>query len=109
MENSLPSGIKKNQLARKFEEFKQLSCPEPPEDDNLYDFYSELMEYDGHIAGLISSFLDGKQIKAKHVFRNEKLVQTANRLKDTDTDDIQSLRTYFHRLDELVQIIKVLV
>lgn len=108
MEKSLHSGIIKNQLAIAFEEFKRIPCPEPPESDDLYDLYSELMEYDGHVAGLVSSFLNGNQISRSLVYRNEKLIERLITNPD-DTDELNLLKSYFEQLDEMIQMLRSLV
>jgi hypothetical protein len=108
MENSLPSGTNKSMLAKVFDEFKQVKCPEPPENDDLYDLYSELMEYDGHVAGLVSSFLNGNHISRALVFRNEKLVEMITSFPE-DSDELHPIKHYFYKLDEMVQMLIVLV
>lgn len=62
-ENWLHTGIDKTMLRKKFEVFEKLAFPSEPEEDSAYDLYTELIELDGHIAGLISSYLEDEKIK----------------------------------------------
>lgn len=58
MDESSHSGVR-NELSKEFESFKRLPFPEPPDSDELYGIFTEFSEFDGHVAGLISSFLKG--------------------------------------------------
>jgi hypothetical protein len=109
MENWLHSGINENDLAKVFEKFKRISCPEPPENDDLYDLYSELMEYDGHVAGLVSSFLNGNQISRSLVYQNEEIIERLTSLTDDNSDELLPLKNYFQLLDEMIQMLNTLV
>ncbi len=59
---SLHSGINLKKLKIAYENFKKIPFPKQPEDDALYDLYSDLVEFDAYIAGLIFSLINGKKI-----------------------------------------------
>jgi hypothetical protein len=51
------------ELQRKLEEFKALPFPKNSENDELSNIFAELVELDGHIAGLVTTFLKGKTVR----------------------------------------------
>ena len=67
---SLHSGINLIKLKIAYENFKKIPFPKQPEDDALYDLYSDLVEFGAYIAGLIFSLINGKKINKKDLYRN---------------------------------------
>jgi hypothetical protein len=65
MEDWLHSGIDKNVLEQEFTKLKNMKFPEKPVEDELFDLFSELVSLDGHIAGLVSSYLKDRPINCK--------------------------------------------
>jgi hypothetical protein len=105
---SLHSGVR-NELSKEYESFKELPFPEPPESDELYDIFSELVEYDGYVAGLISSFLKGNipnrgsievgsnlELKLDSYFTNS----------DEESRCLLEYRAYKGRLDLLLELLR---
>jgi hypothetical protein len=50
---------KLEELARAFKIFESIPFPEDSDDDEFSQLHAELVEYDGYIAGLISTLLEG--------------------------------------------------
>lgn len=53
MEKSLHFGIEFKKLKTAYDNFRKITFPEPPIADELYGIYSELVEFDAYIAGII--------------------------------------------------------
>ncbi|KEK24876.1 hypothetical protein [Bacillus gaemokensis] len=84
--------------------------PDCPEDDKLDDIYSELVEYDSFVAGLVSSFLCGKRLNKKFLQNDDainlKLKQHKDNLIQPDEDGVQQLIMYKQKLDNLMRMLK---
>lgn len=65
MENWLHFGIDKKQLEEQYTMLLNAKFPDIPDEDELYDLYSELNLLDGHISGLVSSYLKNTNINFK--------------------------------------------
>ena len=110
MENSLHFGIKK--LKDEFELFKSMPFPEKPDDDELYDIFSELVELDGHIAGLVSSMLKGKKVNRELLYVDQtfnKLVDDYHPKSKEFQAEMQAYKDYKKKLDRLLESMATLV
>ncbi|WP_047153900.1 hypothetical protein [Aneurinibacillus tyrosinisolvens] len=108
MENSSRSGIDYHTLVAKFEDFKRLPFPEAPQDDDLYDIFTDLVEYDSHIAGLVTSFLNNKKINRKFVNKNNEIENKISSLSEKQNQEVSEIKTYKNKLDNLVDLLKEL-
>ncbi len=107
MENWLHSGIESKSLDQEFNKLKEMKFPEEPEEDELYDLFSELVSLDGHIAGLISTYLKGKQINYKLLYADDEFNEIRAKIQ-MKSDSLMSMDEYKKQLDLLVQIVKEL-
>ena len=108
MEKSLHSGIEFKKLKIAYENFLEITFPEAPENDTLYDLYAEFVELDGYIAGIISSFINGKQIDISNLNTGDirdKLINFTITDKQTENAVLQYIN-YLDRLDDLISMIK---
>lgn len=103
------SGTKKmNTLRETFEKFKSMPFPENPENDELYDIFSDLVQLDGHIAGLASSVLSGKIVDKELVFVDEEMNNRLNLINTNsrkEAKELLALRDYKRELDSLTNIL----
>ncbi|MEK9150298.1 MAG: hypothetical protein AAB267_09695 [Candidatus Desantisbacteria bacterium] len=96
-------------LRKKFEEFRRIPFPNRSENDELCDILFDLVELDGHIAGLVSSYLSGGIIKKELVFIDEGLNARLENFVLSSEDEaktVEEYKKYKAYLDELVQILK---
>lgn len=97
------------ELKQKFAAFKELPFPQNSINDELSDIFAELIQYDGHVAGLVTTFLAGKPIRRELVWVDRVIDQ---QLKDVhpkdgrDYETISQYQLYKSRLDELVELLK---
>lgn len=104
MEKTDPTDTDKDKLAIAFQEFIKIDFPVPSENDELNDIYFELLEYDGHVAGLVSSYLKGSPINKEFIFRNKTIINSLNNFSGY-TEEFLSLKCYFGKLDDMVQML----
>lgn len=97
----------KNQLAKKFEEFKKIPFPNDTI-DALGNEFVALVDLDSYIAGIVSTFLQGKNVKQWDIKIDEEL----NKIffsyvpkNEQERKDLQKFIYYKKRLDELVQLL----
>lgn len=107
MENWSHSGIDTSRLNQEYKKFKNMKFPEEPEEDELYDLFSELVSLDGHIAGLISTYLTGKPINYKLLDADDEFVEIRENIQMT-SESLANIDDYKLQLDLLIQIIKEL-
>jgi hypothetical protein len=103
MGKSSHSGIDFRELEIYFNDFINTPFPKAPEDDDLYDIYSDLAEYDSHIAGIVSSLLGGKQVNKSLIFLNNDLEKKIN--ANGNNSELKDIRDYKNRIDKLVMLI----
>lgn len=112
MEKSLHFGIELNKLKIAYDHFRKIPFPEPPIDDELYGIYSELVEFDAYIAGLISSFLKGKKISKSDLHMDENIKKNLINFKTTNKqtkDELSVYINYLNKLDELIKMVLNLI
>ncbi len=96
----------KDHLVKKFEDFKNVKFPDAPEDDEIYDLFAELVELDGHIAGLISSYLKGKTIDFKLLDADSEFERISNSLVEKSAAN--EIKEYKMELDEMVRMVRAI-
>jgi len=96
----------KNLLEKKYIEFGRLDFPSPPDDDDLDDVYSELIELDGYYAGIANAAISGKKSEYDQGVSIFSLQDSLNssRVLSNDKTSIFKLRTYVKELCELVRL-----
>ncbi|WP_438433840.1 hypothetical protein [Gorillibacterium sp. sgz500922] len=106
MENSSHIGTKLKKLQEFYVLLSITPFPEAPENDDVYDAYSELVEYDGHVAGLASSALRGNRIDKHLVFKNHKLDAFIEEIEADNESEVKSIKNYKNLLDSIVTILQ---
>jgi len=92
-----------------FENLKQVPFPKTPTSDSLYDIFSEIVELDGHIAGLVSSLIRGNMVQRKLVFIDEGLNDKINSYITTNPNEAEELLTYRDYKAELDKLTKIIL
>lgn len=106
MENWSHSGINIEKLKQEFYEFKSLPFPEPPDDDSLYDLYSELVELDAYVAGIISSFISGQKIDRKLIYLGKEFDnKLASFIEKRNEKILFQYKLYKEKIDNLITMI----
>src|SRR6266571_3386236 len=95
----------KSQLEDLFNNHKKKPFPEVVPNEDLADIKGELALYDGHVAGLVSSYLKNAPINSSFVEIDRELEK---RIQNFEPKNIQEeknkadLISYKHKLDELI-------
>jgi hypothetical protein len=100
------------ELQQKFSEFKQLPFPENSANDELSDIFAELVQLDGHVAGLVTTFLLGKPVRRELVYIDLDLDQKLQAFQPssvTEQKTVSAYQTYKSRLDELISFLQQLL
>ena len=111
-EKSLHSGIEFKKLKTAYENFQKIPFPSPPIDDELYDIYSELVEFDAYAAGLISIFIKGKKINQFNLYVDKKINKKLINFKTTNKQTKKEILTYINyinKLNELIDAISIIM
>lgn len=106
MEKSLHFGIK---LKKAFEDFQKIPFPKPPIDDGLYDLYSELVEFDAYIAGLISSFIKGNKINKSDLHFDEKIMEKFINFETINIRTKEEISIYINYINKLKELINMVL
>ncbi len=107
MEKSSHSGIEFKRLKIAFNKFRKIPFPKPPIADELYDIYSEMIEFDAYIAGLISSIINKKKINKSDLHMNEKIKFALNNFETHDKQTEKELSIYINYMNELEALINI--
>lgn len=92
-------------LEEEYKKFLKNEFPKAPEEDELYDLFAELVLLDGHIAGLVSSYLANCNINFELLDVDDEFNELANNIK-IDSKSSVELNERKKQLDKLVHIIK---
>jgi len=108
MVKPLPSGNNLETLKREWDEFFSLPFPKSPAEDKLADLFADLVLYDGHVAGIVTSFLKGKKVDKKLIYVDETLninLQSYKPLDLATQKSQQQLIEYKNRVDRMVKLV----
>lgn len=92
-------------LKKLFDEHIIISFPETAANEKLYDMKGELALYDGHVAGLVSSYLQNTPVNSKFVKVDLKLKGKMEDFRPNTPEEeksMQELIRYRERLDKLI-------
>ena len=101
MENWLHFGIDSKSIEEQYNKLLKLTFPETPEDDLLYDLYSELVEIDGYIMGAVLTYLKKGKINFNSLVCDEKFIQICERIS-IHSEELEEILQYKRELDKLV-------
>ena len=105
MENWLHIGIDKKQLEEEYTNLLNSKFPDIPDEDELYDLFSELTLLDGHISGLISSYLRNTQINFKLLDVDDEFNSLLSDIS-IESESLDEILKRKKQLDKLLQMIK---
>ena len=109
MSGDLSPSKMRMKLMQDFEAFKQIPFPDPPDSDVLNDLWTELVEFDGHVAGLVSSFLRGSMVDPNFLATDRKLgLRLNNYVAQSEQEEMQlaKCQAYKAQLDSLVDCLR---
>lgn len=96
-------------LSETYKTFRRLKFPKTPTNDILDDIFTDLVQYDSHVAGSVDKLLKGKAIKSTDLYFDiglEKRIQEfISQAKNQD--DLKNAETYLQYLDNLRELIRV--
>ncbi len=103
----------KEKLRKLFEEFIELPFPHyTAGNKGLGEIIPELADLDGHIAGLVSSYLDNAPVRKKYVYIDENLNKSLSEIRPSSKEEQKALSgfvEYKRRIDEMTRILQKLL
>src|SRR5574341_1719601 len=100
MSNSL------TRLRKLFEEFKRIPFPRGAVTDELNEIHGEVAEYDGYIAGLITTLLSRQSIPSGSLFFDAKIQGRLNAIVEQgDLQASEAAKIYLDYLGKLKELI----
>ena len=69
----------------------------------MYDLFSELVELDGYIMGLISSYLKNGEINTKLLECDEQFLELCSKIKNSSRE-LEEILNYKKELDKLISL-----
>ena len=98
----------KDQLIQAFQQFKRLPFPSSASNDELNLIHAELAEYDGFIAGTISSLLSGSKFSRGNLKFEQSLADRLENILSTskDTKVLEQARKYLSYLEAIKNILE---
>ena len=97
-----------NELERVFRKFEDIKFPEGSENEILDNIHDDIAEYDGYVAGIITSILDGHNVdKSKLYFDNNLNDRLLEVINDSDTESAQKAIEYMKYMQELKALIEM--
>ena len=101
MENWLHFGIDNKSIKEQYNKVLKLTFPETPEDDLLYDLYSELVEIDGYIMGAVLTYLKKGKTNFNSLAWDEKFGRICAKIS-IHSEELEEILQYKRELDKLV-------
>jgi hypothetical protein len=80
--------------------------PRSSEDDTLSDLHADLAEYDGHVAGVAATLLEGQAVPPEFLRFPENLRERMEQAAAADPGHAEQARTYLAYLDELRRVLE---
>jgi hypothetical protein len=112
-EGSYHSGtINMKDLKKEWKYYYELPFPKFPNEEKYGDLFAELVEIDGFIAGIVQSFLKGKNTDRKLIHVVEEYNIKLNAVKPSESDpgfaDWIALKNYKDELDKMIKMVIML-
>jgi hypothetical protein len=108
MENLSRSGTTKDTLKKEWSNFVNIPFPKSPKNNRLKKIFPEFVQWDGHVAGIVSSFLKGKKVDKKIIYIDESINIVLSSIMPKDSDEEKELlvfREYKKKLDLLINLV----
>jgi hypothetical protein len=97
----------KKKLRKLFETYGNSGFPSSHSDEMIQDIHDDLVLFDAHIAGLISTILEKDSSYKSRLYKDEDLgKRIENALKD-DMNPTELLHEYLNRYNRLVEMINL--
>lgn len=103
MENWLHFGINNKSIEEQYNKMLKLSFPQAPDEDLLYDLYSELVEMDGYIMGAISAYLKKGKTNFNSLVCDAEFMQIFAQIS-IQSEELKEILQYKWELDKLVML-----
>lgn len=101
MENGSHFGIDNDEIKKQYNYVMELKFPEIPEEDELYDLFSELVELDGYIIGIISKYLKTGIIDISKLDCDSEFIKLYSQIKG-EYPELEKIIHYKYELDKLI-------
>jgi hypothetical protein len=88
-------------LRQAFERLKERSFPNDSDDEQSSELHADLVEYDGYIAGRITTLLGGGQLHGSDLKSDDSLRQRLEALSESSSQGAAAATKYLSYLDEL--------
>jgi hypothetical protein len=96
----------RKELRRIYETLMKMELPHESIDDDAHEFWTELVEYDGYIAGLLSSLSFGPNSKKEKMLASDpEIGERLNRLikRHGERPDLVAFEEYLDSMDKLIK------
>lgn len=103
MENWSHFGINNAMVIKQYNYVMKLKFPEIPEEDGLYDLFSELVEIDGYIMGLITNYLKTGIIDISKLDCDSEFIKLYTKVKGKYSE-LDEIIHYKYELDKLTDL-----
>ena len=103
MENWSHFGIDNDNVRKQYNHVMELKFPEIPEEDELYDLFSELAELDGYIMGIISKYLKTGIIDISKLDCDSEFMKLYYQVKG-QYSEVEEIIHYKYELDKLMDL-----
>jgi hypothetical protein len=81
--------------------------PRSSEDETLSDLHADLVEYDGHVAGVATTLLEGQPVPPEFLrFPEDLRERIADAAESSDPGHAEQARAYLAYLDELRRVLE---
>jgi hypothetical protein len=108
MENLSHSGINIDTLQEKWNELIKMPFPRSPKNEQIRKIFADFVEWDGHVAGIVSSFLQGEKVDKKLIYIDENINNILDSIKPLDSDEEKEISIYLEykkKLDLLIRLV----
>ena len=94
-------GIDRNSVKEQYNKILDCKFPEPPENDILYDLFTELVELDGYIMGIVSSYLKCGVVDRKKLKCDAEFLRIYSQINNS-SKELDEILKYKKELDKLI-------
>lgn len=101
MENWLHFGINNVDIKKQYSIVLEMQFPNPPEEDELYDLFSELVEIDAYIMGVVSRYFKNGLVDKINCNYDEVFLQILDGVGVTSIE-LDYILQYKSELDKLM-------
>ena len=103
--------ILRKALKKQWKEHQKITFPKRPRYEPLDDLHPELALMDGHVAGIVDSFLSGIKVDRKLIYIDEEYNKRLEAIRPTTPDTNAEwliFKNYKEKLDKMVNLVLAL-